>query len=337
MSKKNIFIIILYIALLILVFTLDISFVTKIIFFIIINIVFYKITDYKVEKLTNILIFSSVVLLASYGSSYLIFRNSNRSIRIFGVVLLIICFITLIKNIFDIIKEIKCFTKKGIMLKREEERKKIINNFRELIEGLIFDEAIALLEIEIPKLQEGETKEIYKKGLSELYEIKRKEEERLKREKEEEEDRLRREKEAEEERIRIEKEKEEERTRISNEVKDNVENNRFIETNIPLIAEEGCFVMLDNIEVYEYRTRYGATNYEKVGEGKLYITNKKLYFIAEINAFPLVWLEHIIDIELEGTYKLKITRNGNAIFLESYDEMNIYKIYRYIKTIIKNK
>ena len=223
------------------------------------------------------------------------------------------------------------------MLKREEERKKIIYNFRELIKGLELDEAIALLEIEIPKLQEGETKEIYKKGLSELYEIKRKEEERLKREKEEEEDRLRREKEAEEERIRIEKEKEEERTRISNEVKDNVENNRFIETNIPLIAEEGCFVMLDNIEVYEYRTRYGATNYEKVGEGKLYITNKKLYFIAEINAFPLVWLEHIIDIELEGTYKLKITRNGNAIFLESYDEMNIYKIYRYIKTIIKNK
>ena len=212
------------------------------------------------------------------------------------------------------------------MLKREEERKKIIYNFRELIKGLELDEAIALLEIEIPKLQEGETKEIYKKGLSELYEIKRKEEERLKREKE-----------AEEERIRIEKEKEEERTRISNEVKDNVENNRFIETNIPLIAEEGCFVMLDNIEVYEYRTRYGATNYEKVGGGKLYITNKKLYFIAEINAFPLVWLEHIIDIELEGTYKLKITRNGNAIFLESYNEVDIFKMYCYIKTIIENK
>ena len=208
------------------------------------------------------------------------------------------------------------------MLKREEERKKIIYNFRELIKGLELDEAIALLEIEIPKLQEGETKEIYKKGLSELYEIKRKEEERLKREKE-----------AEEERIRIEKEKEEERTRISNEVKDNVENNRFIETNIPLIAEEGCFVMLDNIEVYEYRTRYGATNYEKVGEGKLYITNKKLYFIAEINAFPLIWLEHIIDIEFEGAYRLKIIRNGNAIFLESVDEIDIFKMYHYLKTI----
>ena len=212
------------------------------------------------------------------------------------------------------------------MLKREEERKKIIYNFRELIKGLELDEAIALLEIEIPKLQEGETKEIYKKGLSELYEIKRKEEERLKREKE-----------AEEERIRIEKEKEEERTRISNEVKDNVENNRFIETNIPLIAEEGCFEIFDNIECYEYKTRYGATNYEKVGEGKLYITNKKLYFIAEINAITLVFLEKIIDIELEGAYKLKITRDGNAIFLESYDEMNIYKIYRYIKTIMENK
>ena len=337
MSKKNIFIIILYIASLILVFTLGISFVTKIIFFIIVNIVFYKITDYKVEKLTNILIFSSVVLLASYGSYYLIFRNSNRSIRIFGVILLIICFITLIKNIFDIIKEIKGFTKKGIMLKREEERKKIINNFREIIEGLVFDEAIALLEIEIPKLQEGETKEIYKKGLSELYEIKRKEEERLKLEKEEEEKRLRREKEEEEERIRIEKEKEEERTRISNEVKDNVENNRFIETNIPLIAEEGCFEIFDNIEHYEYRTRYGATNYEKIGEGKLYITNKRLYFITEINAFHLIWLEHIIDIELVEAYKLKITRDGNAIFLESYNEVDIYKMYCYIKVIMKNK
>ena len=91
--------------------------------------------------------------------------------------------------------------------------------------------------------------------------------------------------------------------------------------------------MLDNIEVYEYRTRYGATNYEKVGEGKLYITNKKLYFIAEINAFPLIWLEHIIDIEFEGAYRLKIIRNGNAIFLESVDEIDIFKMYHYLKTI----
>ena len=28
---------------------------------------------------------------------------------------------------------------------------------------------------------------------------------------------------------------------------------------MPLIAGEGCFVMLDNIEHYEYKTRYGAT------------------------------------------------------------------------------
>ena len=216
--------------------------------------------------------------------------------------------------------------KRKIIVEQKEKKKKIINEIRELIKGLELDEAIALLEIEIPKLQEGETKEIYKNRLSELHNTKRKEEERLKREKEEE-----------EERIRIEKEKEEERTRIKNEVKDNVENNRFIEINIPLIAEEGCFVMLDNIEVYEYRTRYGATNYEKVGEGKLYITNKKLYFITDINAFTLIWLEHIMDIELEETYKLKIVRDGNAIFLEGFDEMDIYKIYSYIKTIVENK
>lgn len=138
---------------------------------------------------------------------------------------------------------------------------------------------------------------------------------------------------------------EEERNRIlnetANEVEYNIENNRFIETNIPLIADEGCFEIFDNIEVYEYRTRYGATNYEKVGEGKLYITNKKLYFIAEINAFPLVWLENIMDIERyfledENKYQLKITRDGNAIFLESYDEVDIFKMYCYIKTIMEN-
>lgn len=138
---------------------------------------------------------------------------------------------------------------------------------------------------------------------------------------------------------------EEERNRIlnetANEVEYNIENNRFIETNIPLIAEEGCFEIFDNIEVYEYKTRYGATNYEKVGEGKLYITNKKLYFITDINAFPLVWLENIMDIERyfledENKYQLKITRDGNAIFLESYDEVDIFKMYCYIKTIMEN-
>lgn len=92
------------------------------------------------------------------------------------------------------------------------------------------------------------------------------------------------------------------------------------------------------IEVYEYRTRYGATNYEKVGEGKLYITNKKLYFISDINAFPLVWLNNIMDVnwyflEDENKFQLKITRDGNAIFLESYDEVDIFKMYHYIKTI----
>lgn len=135
---------------------------------------------------------------------------------------------------------------------------------------------------------------------------------------------------------------EEERSSILNiaynEIEHNIENNRFIETNIPIIAEEGCFEIFDNIEVYEYKTRYGATNYEKVGEGRLYITNKKLYFITDINAFPLVWLNNIMDVnwyflEDENKFQLKITRDGNAIFLESYDEVDIFKMYCYIKTI----
>ena len=53
--------------------------------------------------------------------------------------------------------------------------------------------------------------------------------------------------------------KEQEKIQASNEIEHNIENNRFVETNLPLIAGEGCFVMLDNIEHYEYRTRYGVT------------------------------------------------------------------------------
>ena len=42
-------------------------------------------------------------------------------------------------------------------------------------------------------------------------------------------------------------------------------------------------------------------------------------------------------LEDEDKYQLKITRDGNAIFLESYNEVDIFKMYCYIKTIIENK
>lgn len=324
---------ILYILPLIFVARLNISLTSKIFIFAIIDFIFYRITNRRngynsselIEKLARILIYLSIFLPIAYGSYYLIFIfNSNKNGKIFGIISLSISSIIILYFLISFIKKIKDFAKEIIMIKQEEKRKrkieKIINNFGELIKGLENDEAIALLEIEIPKLQEGETKEIYKKGLSKLHEEKRKEEERLKRK--------------------------QERNRLLNEAADeveyNIENNRFIETNIPLIAEEGCFEIFDNIEVYEYRTRYGATNYEKVGEGKLYITNKKLYFISDINAFPLVWLNNIMDVnwyflEDENKFQLKITRDGNAIFLESYDEVDIFKMYHYIKTIMKNK
>ena len=306
----------------------------KLILAIITSIFILSISKYR---LFNKFIKSLMLLCIMYFPFKFILIYNNKNLKIFCIILIIICAIIFIKIIFNIVKDIKNIIKKERYIKQEEKRKsimieeeakkrkiiteqkekkkKIINEIRELIKGLELNEAIALLEIEIPKLQEEEAKEIYKNRLSELYNAKRKEEERLKREKEE----------------------EEERIRIKNEVKDNIENNRFIETNIPLIAEEGCFEIFDNIEHYEYKTRYGATNYEKVGEGKLYITNKRLYFITEIKAFHLIWLEHIMDIELEGTCKLKIVRDGDAIFLESFDEVDIYKIYYYIKTIVENK
>lgn len=340
---------IIYILLLIFVVRFDSNISTKIILFVIIDFIFYKIakkpknyqksnSEELIEKLEHILIYLSIVLPIAYGSYYLIFIfNSNKNGKIFGIVLLVISSIIIICFLISFIKGIKDITKISMVIKKE----KITNKFRELIEGLRIDEAIALLEIEIPKLKEEETKEIYKKGLSELQEKKRKkEEERIRIAKEKEEKRLRREKkekEEEEERLRMEKEKEEERIRISNEVKDNVENNSFIETNMPLIAEEGCFATFENIEYYEYRTRYGSTNYEKINEGKIYITNQRLYFITDINAFHLIWFNYIIDIDIVDTYKLKIMRDGNAIFLESYDEMVIYKMYSYIKTIMGNK
>ncbi len=320
---------ILYILPLIFVARLNISLTSKIFIFAIIDFIFYRITNRRngynsselIEKLARILIYLSIFLPIAYGSYYLIFIfNSNKNGKIFGIISLSISSIIILYFLISFIKKIKDFAKEIIMIKQEEKRKrkieKIINNFGELIKGLENDEAIALLEIEIPKLQEGETKEIYKKGLSKLHEEKRKEEERLKRK--------------------------QERNRLLNEATDeveyNIENNRFIETNIPLIAEEGCFEIFYNIEVYEYKTRYGATNYEKVGEGKLYITNKKLYFISDINVFPLVWLNNIMDVnwyflEDENKFQLKITRDGNAIFLESYDEVDIFKMYCYTKTI----
>ena len=136
--------------------------------------------------------------------------------------------------------------------------------------------------------------------------------------------------------------KEQEKIQAANEVKYNVENNRFIEINMQLMADEGCFEIFDNIEHYEYKTRYGATNYEKFGEGKLYVTNKRLHLITDINSYHLIWLNNIIDInwyflENENKYQLKITRDGNAIFLESYNEVDIFKMYCYIKTIMENK
>ena len=320
---------ILYILPLIFVARLNISLTSKIFIFAIIDFIFYRITNRRngynsselIEKLARILIYLSIFLPIAYGSYYLIFIfNSNKNGKIFGIISLSISSIIILYFLISFIKKIKDFAKEIIMIKQEEKRKrkieKIINNFGELIKGLENDEAIALLEIEIPKLQEGETKEIYKKGLSKLHEEKRKEEERLKRK--------------------------QERNRLLNEAADeveyNIENNRFIETNIPLIAEEGCFDIFDNIEHYEYRTRYGVTNYEKIGEGKLYITNKRLYLITDINSYHLIWLNNIMDVnwyflEDENKFQLKITRDGNAIFLESYDEVDIFKMNCYIKTI----
>ncbi len=277
----------------------------KLILAIITSIFILSISKYR---LFNKFIKSLMLLCIIYFPFKFILIYNNKNLKIFSIILIIICAIIFIKILFNIVKDIKDIIKKERYIKQEEERKKIINNFGELIKGLELDKAIALLEIEIPKLQEGETKEIYKKGLSEL-------EERLKRK--------------------------QERNRLLNEAADeveyNIENNRFIEINMQLMAEEGCFEIFDNIEHYEYRTRYGTTNYEKINEGKLYITNKKLYFITGINAFNLIWLEHIIDIELVEACKLKIVREGNAIFLESYDEVDIYKMNCYIKTIMKNK
>ena len=278
----------------------------KLILAIITSIFILSISKYR---LFNKFIKSLMLLCIIYFPFKFILIYNNKNLKIFSIILIIICAIIFIKILFNIVKDI---IKKERYIKQEEERKKIINNFGELIKGLELDKAIALLEIEIPKLQEGETKEIYKKGLSEL-------EERLKRK--------------------------QERNRLLNEAADeveyNIENNRFIEINMQLMAEEGCFEIFDNIEHYEYRTRYGATNYEKFGEGKLYITNQRLHLITDINSYHLIWINNIIDVDwyhrrdeyLQYKYQLKITRDGNAIFLESYDEVDIFKMYHYLKTI----
>lgn len=169
----------------------------KLILAIITSIFILSISKYR---LFNKFIKSLMLLCIIYFPFKFILIYNNKNLKIFSIILIIICVIIFIKILFNIVKDIKDIIKKERYVKQEEKRKrmmieqeekieKIINNFRELIKGLENDEAIALLEIEIPKLQEGETKEIYKKGLSKLYDAKHREEERLRREKEEEEER----------------------------------------------------------------------------------------------------------------------------------------------------
>lgn len=70
-----------------------------------------------------------------------------------------------------------------------------------------------------------------------------------------------------------------------------------------------------------------------------------MHLITDINSYHLIWINNIIDVDwyhrrdeyLQYKYQLKITRDGNAIFLESYDEVDIFKMYHYLKTIMKNK
>lgn len=135
----------------------------KLILAIITSIFILSISKYR---LFNKFIKSLMLLCIMYFPFKFILIYNNKNLKIFSIILIIICAIIFIKILFNIVKDIKDIIKKERYIKQEEERKKIINNFGELIKGLELDKAIALLEIEIPKLQEGETKEIYKKGLS---------------------------------------------------------------------------------------------------------------------------------------------------------------------------
>ena len=318
----------------------------KVVLFALIDFIFSKIinrrNDTCEERLSNVLIIYSIVLPITYGA-FLISQHSNKNVKIFGIVLLIICFVTIIYFLYAFYKNIKSYMNnkfevrillilakiegidnKILFLQNELEKlsgkdnekikfleRKIIDCNLDKIDSI--DDKIAFLQNELGELSEEDKN---KKGYLE-FKIKF-----FSKEKEKEDEKIAIEKAEEEERIA----REEERNRIWDEIIERLENKHFLETDIDKILEkdEGCLLVLYNA-VWCERGNKGELIKPRECE-ELYITNKRLFVRTVREMKAIVHFSQIIDIKLyiDG---IEIYKPGPYFVISEINEMDAYKAY----------
>lgn len=274
------------------------SITTKFVTFIVIDFIFAKKVILRRDEYSSYVFFAfSIVLQITYGA-FLLLKHSDKNVKIFGIVLLIICLIAIICLIIYLKKTIR----EDI---NEKFKSRIILDLRKIDAT---DDKIAFLQNEIEKLSEGDRDKI------EFLESE------IKKEKEEEERREEEYKRLSEERIARKKEMEQARSEII----ENLENKHFLETDIDNILdkEEGCLLKLYNVIWYEF-----GNNGELIKPREcesLYITNKRLYARTVREMKTIVYFPQIVNIK---RYKegIEIHKPGPYFFIGIDDEMDIYK------------
>lgn len=125
----------------------------KVVLFALIDFIFSKIINRRndpcEERLSNVLIIYSIVLPITYWA-FLILQHSNKNVKIFGIVLLIICLVTIIYFLYAFYKDIKSYMKNKFEVR--------IYLILSKIEGI--DDKITFLQNEIEKLSGKDNEKI---------------------------------------------------------------------------------------------------------------------------------------------------------------------------------
>ena len=262
------------------------SITTKFVTFIVIDFIFAKKVILRRDEYSSYVFFVFSIVLQITYIAFLLLKHSDKNVKIFGIVLLIICLIAIICLIIYLRKTIR----EDI---NEKFKSRIILALRKIDAT---DDKIAFLQNEIEKLSEGDRDKI------EFLESE------IKKEKEE------------EERIARKKEMEQ----ACSEIIENLENKHFLETDIDNILdkEEGCLLKLYNVIWYELGNN-GELIKPRECES-LYITNKRLYARTVREMKTIVYFPQIVNIK-EYKDGIEIHKPGPYFFIGIDDEMDVYK------------
>lgn len=316
----------------------------KVVLFALIDFIFSKIINRRndpcEERLSNVLIIYSIVLPITYGA-FLILQHSNKNVKIFGIVLLIICLVTIIYFLYAFYKDIKSYMKNKFEVRiylilskiegiddkitfLQNEIEKLSGKDNEKIKFLEWniidcnldkidkiDDKIAFLQKELEELSEEDKN---KKGYLE-FKIKFFSKEKVK-----EDERIERENAEYEETMALYQE----RKRVQYEIVERLENKNFLETDLDRIFEkdEGCLLVLYNVVWNELGNKGELIKPRECEE--LYITNKRLFVrtIREMKA--IVHFSQIIDIKAYND-GIVIHKPGPYFFIGINNEMDAYK------------